>query len=343
MRPREVVFTAFELRKPERVPVALFGGGMFTMYNTGNSFKSLAEDAKGMADMIISFSKRSLSDIVYVGSGYNNFHAAALGGRIKYREIGAPDLEEPLIDTEADLDRLDLERLKTSPTVRAIWEATEMVSKAIGDEFVVTTTAWGPFTLGAQIFGVEKMMRGTFKTPELVKRVVDFAADLNIKFYTGLVEKGIIKMISLADPTASADLISRKQFENFALPYLQKFTSWARSKDVKVLVHICGNTSDRLDLFPKMGADCISIDHKVDIVKARSELSGKMCFAGNVNPVAVLNNGTPSEVEEASGRCIETAGLEGGFILMPGCDIPPTVPIKNVETFVNIARGWKLN
>lgn len=343
MTPKEVIFSAFELRKPERVPVALFGGGMFTMYNTGNSFKSLAEDAKGMADMIISFSKRSLSDIVYVGSGYNNFHAAALGGRIKYREIGAPDLEEPLVDTESDLKRLDLEKLKASPTVRAIWEATEMVSKAIGDEFVVTTTAWGPFTLGAQILGVEKMMRGAFKTPELVKRVVDFACDINIRFYTGLVERGLIEMISLADPTASADLISRKQFETFALPSLQRFTSWAKTKGVKVLVHICGNTSDRLDLFPKMGADCISIDHKVDISKAKSELSGKMCFAGNVNPVAVLNNGTPSDVEEASRKCIEIAGLEGGFILMPGCDIPPTVPIKNVETFVSIARGWKLN
>lgn len=342
MTPREVIFTTFELRKTERVPVALFGGGMFTMYNTGNSFKSLAEDAKGMADMIISFSKRSLSDVVYVGSGYNNFHAAALGGRIRYREIGAPDLEEPLVNTETDLDGLDLEKLKDSPTVRAIWEATEMVSRVIGEEFVVTATAWGPFTLGAQIFGVEKMMKGTFKNPDLVKRVVDFAADLNIKFYSGLVEGRIIKMISLADPAASGDLISRKQFENFALPYLQKVTSWARTKGIKVLVHICGNTSDRLDLFPKMGADCISLDHKVDIAKAKSELSGKICFAGNINPVGVLNNGTSSDVEEASRKCIEIAGLGGGFILMPGCDIPPTVPIKNVEAFVNIARGWKL-
>lgn len=343
MTPKEVIFTAFDFHKPPRIPVALFGGGMFTMYNTGNSFKSLAEDAKGMADMIISFSKRSFSDIVYVGSGYNNFHASALGGKIRYREIGAPDLEEPLVNTESDLDKLDLERLKDNATVSAIWEATEMVSRAIGDEFVVTATAWGPFTLGAQMFGVEKMMRGTFKSPELAKKIVGFAANLNIEFYSHLADKGIIKMICLADPTASGDLISRKQFENFALPYLQKVTSWAKIKGVKVLVHICGDTSDRLDLFPKMGADCISLDHKVDIARAKSELLGKICFAGNVNPVSVLNNGTPSEVEEMTRRCIETAGLEGGFVLMPGCDIPPTVPIKNVETFVNIAREWKLN
>lgn len=342
MTPKEIIFKAFELKKPERVPVALFGGGMFTMYNTGNSFKSLAEDAKGMADMIISFSKRSLSDVVYVGSGYNNFHASALGGRIRYREIGAPDLEEPLINSEGDLDRLDIEKLKENPTVKSIWEATEMVSNAIGDEFVVTATAWGPFTLGAQMFGVEKMMRGTFKMPELIKRVVNFAADLNIKFYSDLVEKGLIKVISLADPTASGDLISRKQFEVFALPYLQKFTAWAKGRGARVLVHICGDTSDRLDLFPEMGADCISLDHKVDLSKAKAELSGRICFAGNVNPVVVLNNGTVLDVEEVSKKCIVTAGLEGGFVLMPGCDIPPTVPVKNVETFVNVARGWKL-
>ena len=165
-------------------------------------------------------------------------------------------------------------------------------------------------------------MKATFKKPEFVKKVIDFATDVLIHLYEPLVKDGL-KVISLADPTASGDLISKKQFQVFALPYLKRFTDWARSHGAHTLVHICGDTTDRLELFPETGASCISLDHKVNIARAKEVLGGKMCFAGNVDPVKVMLQGTVAEVESECKRIIETAGLDGGFVLMPGCDIPP--------------------
>lgn len=342
MTSRDTIIKAFEGGKPDRVPVSLFGGGMWSIKAFGSSFKDLSRDAGRMSEMLVAMSAKLMCDIVYAGSGYNNFHASALGGRIKFREIGAPDLEEPIIAAAEDIQKLDLSGIDRDEVITTVRQALKDAKSRIGNEYLLTMTAWGPYTLAARMVGEEKMMKATFKKPDLVHKVTDFATDLLIHLYEPLVSDGTIDMLSIADPTASGDLISRKQFETYALPYLKKFTDWAKSKNAHTLVHICGNTTDRLDLFPMTGASCISLDHKTDIAKARELLHAKMCFAGNVDPVNIMLNGSVGDVESSCRRVIETAGTDGGFVLMPGCDIPPTVPYENIQKFIQTARDWKL-
>lgn len=341
MKPREIILKAFEGGKTERVPATLFGAGMWSIKTYGSTFQELSTDAAKMTDMMVSMSEKLLCDIVYAGSGYNNFHASALGGKIKFREMGAPDLEAHLIAAEEDLQKLDISGIEKNEVISVVKKALKMTKDKIGGEYVMTMTAWGPFTLGARLVGEEAMMKATFKKPAFVEKVVDFATDLLIRLYEPIVNDGTLDVISLADPTASGDLISKKQFEKFAVPYLKKFTDWAKSKNVHTLVHICGNTTDRLDLFPATGASCISLDHKTDIAKAKEMLHGKMCFGGNVDPVKIMLNGSVQEVEDSCKSVIQTAGLDGGFVLMPGCDIPPTVPYDNIRKFIQTAREWK--
>ncbi len=341
MTPRETILKAFEGGKADRVPATLFGAGMWSIKRYGASFQELSEDAVRMSDMLVAMSDVLLCDMVYAGSGYNNFHASAMGGSIKFREIGAPDLEAPLIATEEDLQKLDISRIDGDKVVETTRKATKLTNAKIGNNYAVTLTAWGPFTLAARLVGEETMMKATFKRPAFVEQVVDFATRLLIRLYEPLLEDGTLEVASLADPTASGDLISKKQFERFALPYLRKFTDWAKSKGAHTLLHICGNTTDRLDLFPATGASCISLDHKTDIVKAREVLHGKMCFGGNVDPVKIMLNGSVQDVEEACKGIIRAAGMDGGFVLMPGCDIPPTVPYENIQKLIQVAREWK--
>ena len=342
MTPRETILTAFEGGKPERVPVTLFGGGMWSIHNWRGSFADLALDAEKMTQMLVDMSDELQCDIVYAGSGYNNFHASALGGRIKYPKQGAPELEQPLIHTEKDLGRLNLADIDKDETINTVKEALRKTKARIGDKYIVTMTAWGPFTLGARLFGEELMMRATFKNPDLVKKILDFTTELLIHLYTPIVNDGTLEVISIADPTASGDMISKKLFERFVLPYLKTFIDWAKSNKTHTLLHICGDATDRLELFPLTGASCISVDHKTNIARAKEILYGKMCFAGNVVPVDVMWQGSVDLVENTCRQIIETAGTDGAFVLMPGCDIPPDVPYKNIAKFTQVAKEWRL-
>ncbi len=339
MEPREIVLEAFALREPERIPVTLFGGGVWTIFNSGNNFLSFKGQPKKYADVILETQRKLDSDIVYVGSGYNNFHAAALGGRIKVREVGAPDLEEPLVKRPEDLDALDIDGVDEDEVIAMVREATRIVAGKIGEQFVVTATAWGPFTLAAQLRGVEALMYGVYKSPEFVRRIVDFSASVISRFYAPLIDDGVIDVVSIADPTASGDLISKRHFEAFALPPLKKLIKDFKSKGVRVLLHICGNTMDKIESIGDTGADCFSLDRKVELSYAKERLRGRMCVAGNVDPIGVLNQGRPADVKAASEKCMRDAAAGGGYVLMPGCDIPPTVPYANIAAMIRTAKA----
>ncbi len=340
MNEKEKVFEAFRLGEPDKVPASLFGGGMWTLFTSGTDFESLIGHPREMARVNIETNRRMGLPIIYMGSGYKNSHIAALGAKMRFRGAGAPDLEEPLIAHADELEELDIDDLARDELVQTVWEATRTVASELGDEIVVAATAWGPFTLAAQIYGVENMMRSVIKRPEDARKVVEFATRLATRFYEPLLEEKVISMISIADMSSSGDLISRRHFAELALPSLQGLIADTKSKGAYTLLHVCGDTSDKLDLLAETGADCVSIDHKIDLGKAKDLFRGKTCLAGNVHPIDVLLRGTPADVEAASRDCLDKAASGGGFILMPGCDIPPNVPEENVRAFLRTAESW---
>lgn len=342
MKPKEIILKTLMGARTERVPATLVGGGMWSSYQYGTTLKELSTDPAKMSDMLVKTAVKLRSDIVYVGSGYPNLLVTALGGRIKFREIGAPDIEGPIVHDDKDLLKLDISRLHKDKIINTLYEAFMMTRSTIGDEYVVTMTAWGPFTLGARFTGEEEMMKAVFKRPAFANRVIEFAVELLKSFYEPLLREKLLDVILLGEPTASGDMISKKFFEQFVLPHLRKFNEWAKSKDVHTILHICGDTSDRIDLFPLTGASCVSLDHKVDIRKAKELLLGRMCFAGNIDPVKVLLHGTVEHVESECLRVISEAGTDGGFMLMPGCDIPPAVPYVNIRKFIEVACERRL-
>ena len=347
MKPKDCVLTAFENKKPERVPAIIYGGGVWTMKHTGNTFDGLIGKPKEMADMVIRVNEEIKSDMVYVGSGYNNVHLQPFGGTIKYRPVGAPDLEEPLMNEDDDLQRIrekypDIRAaLAGDPVIQTIWEAAQLVHERIGDDYLVSATAWGPFSLAAQIYGVEKMMQDCFRKPKLVADTIDLAAEINYYFYEPMIKNGSIQATAIADATASGDLISPRMFKKFALPGLKKFHAMIEKLNCGRFLHICGDTTKSLELFPESGAQCIAIDMKVDLAVAHEKIGDKMCIGGNSHPVFVLNNGTKEVIIANAKKCIQDAGLDGGYILLPGCDIPPGLPVENIHAYLSTGREWK--
>ncbi len=341
MNPKDALVTALNCGEPDTVPVALMGGGTWGASHFNTTLKHILSDEETMTGFLLKMAAEARSGIVYAGSGFPNLPAVALGTGIMFPEKGAVDLDHTIVSSEDELEQLDISRVDTDPYINTVRAAFRAAKAKIGDEYLVTMTAWGPFTLGARIVGEEAFVKMIYKKPEFLEKVLDFINELLIRIFTPLVEDGAIEMITIGDPTASGDLISKKQFETFALPHLRKFFDWTNSHDVLTILHICGDTTDRLELYPETGASCISLDHKTDIGKARETLAGKICFAGNIDPVHSLLHGSVEKVERDCLHILERAADGGGFILMPGCDIPPDVPLANIHTMIDTANNWK--
>jgi len=343
---KEIIGKVIKLERTPRLPVSLLSAGAWTL-NQGGLTLEQALDAgpQRIAETIAATNEKVGCDIVWPGSGYHNLAIRGIGGRIKFRVKGTPDVQEPVLGSDWAADRIDTKRVRADAGIGALVEAAGLLSKSIGGTTVVGTSQWAPFTLGGLAYGVEKLMRAIYKDKAAVHAVMEFSSELCFDYLEPFIDAGVA-MISLADPTASGDMISREQFIEFSFPYLKRVADRIRARGVWVIVHICGNTTNRLDRIPETGAQIMSVDYKVALSDARRILDGKIVFAGNLNPETIMQKETAEGVAAASrdaiGKALSQSGAAAGYILMPGCDIPPSVPIENVKTMVQTAHAYPL-
>jgi uroporphyrinogen decarboxylase len=286
--------------------------------------------------------RASGTDIIWGAPSAGNLLIKALGGSIKFRPEGPPDVTETILKNIADIKNIDTTLIQKGVLAK-IWEITGAVTEvAAKDDYPVAASMWGPITLAGLMYGAEPLMRDIRKNPAGVHQLLDFTTELYILCAKQYHKLGV-DIVSMGEPTASGDMISRDHFEEFVFPQLKKIYSALREMKLRGILHICGNITNRLDLAALSGAHLISIDYKVDITSARAALAGKTALGGNIDPVNVIRYGTEKIVAAAAHECIAKA-LEGegpvSFMLMPGCDIPPATPPENIRALADSARSY---
>jgi uroporphyrinogen decarboxylase len=331
----DAIREAFRRGAPATAPATLFGAGQWSVNQAGRTMREVATDPDLMTETVLAMQKKIPSPIVFVGSGFNNVLTGALGGRIRYPRMGSPEVVVPLVMESADeVDHCDLSELDRDPAVYTIREAARRVHEAFGHSAIVAVTQWGPFTTAGQMYGLDGFLRATITHPETIHKMTEFAVRALKQYYQPLLEQHVIGLISLADHSASSDMISRKAFAKFCLPPLMDFIDWARRDyHVDTWLHICGNTADKWDLMIDTGAACLSLDQKVDLGMAKQVCKGRACIAGNVDPVHTMDQGGIDDVLAASKHCLQAAGPDG-FILTTGCEMTPTTPLGNVQAMM---------
>ncbi len=160
MTPREMILRLLKRGKPERVPVTLFGGGMWSIKDYGSTFEELRKNADKMADMCVTEAEQDQERCRLCGLRIQQLPCVVprqdFGVGIKYREIGAPDLTIHFVKSEEDIEKLRHRRMSIKdPVIKTVMEATRRVKEKIGKKYLVTMTCWGPFTLAARFVGEE--------------------------------------------------------------------------------------------------------------------------------------------------------------------------------------------
>ncbi|WP_094603493.1 Uroporphyrinogen decarboxylase [Sporomusa silvacetica DSM 10669] len=319
-----------------QIPAALLSGGTWAFRQKGLNLQEVLEKPELGAAAIIAINQVIRSDIVWPGSGYHNLLVHIFGGKIKFRPQGNIDVIEPAFAQIAEADRIDLSQIDNHEWIRALRLIISQVNEQIGNEFLIGTSSWGPFTLAGQFYGVEKLMSGLYKDKAGIHALLEVMTAVCIAYLAPAIDSGA-RILSIAEPTASGDLISLTHFEEFVAPYIKKVNDELKKREAYTTLHICGNIRDRVHLAPQLNVDVLSVDYKVDLSLAQKNLAGKIALAGNVNPV-LLKDGTVDEIIRAAKQSIQQAGRGANYILMPGCDIPPSVPLANIVAFLGVGR-----
>ena len=162
---------------------------------------------------------------------------------------------------------------------------------------------------------IEKMLR------QLMPATIAF---INAQFRAGA------DIVVLADH-ATGNLIGPYHYEEHLLPIHQEITAQVGGP---LILHVCGNCSDRLELFAQSGVDGYHFEWQVDSRDAVDRIGKEISLVGNINNLQVLLQGTLEDVFKQARYAIE-AGVN---IIAPECAIPLTTPLENLRAIVEAAR-----
>jgi uroporphyrinogen decarboxylase len=274
----------------------------------------------------------------------------AFGGQIKWptgEYEQAPLYIRFPVESEDDALRLQLPRdLKTAGPNPLYMQFSKLIRKFIGGPI------WARFSSSLEavnaLCGMDRLSRWLVKKPELVHRLLQLATDYSVELVRYLADTfGPEHIIGFTgSPVSSNQVISPKYFETFVLPYQKKLHDKILAMGIKhIFCHICGEQNLNLPYWvqiPMGDPGIVTFGHEVDLTTAIKYFGDKCIIAGNIEP-AIIQNGTHEKVYELAIEAIEKAKYAPlGFILMPGCGLPPYSPPYNVFMMKKATNefGW---
>lgn len=264
----------------------------------------------------------------------------ALGSKLRIADDSPPSVIEPLIqDYATDLARLRLPNPYKDGRLPKLLTIISRLKELCDGRVPVLGYCQAPFRNAAMLRGLEKVLRDTRKAPDSLRDLLEISLTGLIHWGISVAEAGA-DIICISDPTVSRDVMSRDMWLSFGFPYLKRLTDALKKTGCPLMLHVCGDTSDRLDTFVEAGFDVLNLDTKVDFEFARKQVGNNVCLMGNVCPITTLLYGTPTDVERESKKVMQQAGLHGKFILSSGCFLSPDTPGNNIHAMVNAAKTF---
>lgn len=202
---------------------------------------------------------------------------------------------------------------------------------------------FSPFSQLVELLGPAEAMLALADEPEKVKACLGRLSEGAGVLGSMLLDAGADAVL-ISSAYAGAGFISRRHYEEFALPFEKRVIDAIRTvaPDAIVYTHTCGAIGDRLELMERSGTNGIdTLDPPplgtVDLADARRQLSARTFIKGNLDAVNTVLRGTPDDCYRAAKERIAIAGPRA-YILSTACSAAPHTPPENIAAIVRAAK-----
>jgi uroporphyrinogen decarboxylase len=339
MTNQERIGALFSYEKPDRVPI--FGmGNAFSMINCGYSLTELQTDPQKFWNAHRWTCEQYRWEPFLATPAHTVMGSWDFGAKMKMPDspyATSIAVDTPPVSTEEDVWNLAIPDSRTAGAIPKRMEFSRLADQA---GWPIVFHSRSPFTMAANICGVEQFARWLLRQPELCERLMDLALNhafnaLEYWIDTFGAENIVYYMSS---PTEANQLFSPKHIQAYALPYHKAFHTRLRARGVRKFVfHICGEQNLNLPMLGEFAStedgwphpSVLSFGHEVELRDAARHFPDDIIM-GTVEP-ALIQTGSPQQVYEQCRTYIsEGKKTHGGFVLAPGCGLPPKSAPYNV-------------
>ncbi len=193
----------------------------------------------------------------------------------------------------------------------------------------------GPFTLALHLKGTSIFME-MYDKPEEVRELLSFCTSTAKRMARLYIEAGC-DVIASVEPMASQ--ISSRAFSEFIVPGATELFEEIRRLKAFSSFFVCGHAQRNVEVMCQCQPDNVSVDENIplDFVKEVSQRYA-ISFGGNLQLTVMLLMGCQDDVRRHAIETIELGG-DTGYILAPGCDLPPGVPPENLRVVAEVVHG----
>lgn len=252
--------------------------------------------------------------------------SADLGASVEFPEDDLPRPVRPLFADRQDFEGYRLPDPLIGVRMGDAVEGCRLFREKVGGEIPVMGWVEGALAQANILVGDQTLLYGLYDRPDWICDLLEVCTEVEIAFAEAQVRAGA-DIIGLGDAIAS--LVSPAMYRQFALPYEQRIFRAVHDLGAIGRLHICGNTTRILGDMVESGADIIDLDWMVDLRQAVRIVGNRAGLCGNFDPVAVMLQGTPGQVEESVRYCLENGGRR--YFSAAGCEIPEGTPHANLQ------------
>ncbi len=333
--PKERVLKQLAGEEIDRVP-CYSGMGNVTvagLEQLGYKFAMVHGDAEMMANLAATSYKLYGYECAVVPFDFC-VEAEALGCVMNAYENVAhllyPTIKEKAIEDEEMLDKFPIpDDLANAGRVPVVVEAIKRLKGEFGDEVPIGTYFLGPFTLGGQVYDLDKMLKYAFKKQDLISAMLDRLADVLIRVAKIYQDAGA-DYITVREMGSGTDLLSPRLWKALIKPHLVKIFEALKEMGIPNNLHICGETNMIIKDMNECGADSMSVELKNDVAKSREDIGTEPLIFGNLDAYKLLVVDPAEAVEGAVINALD----QGVDAIWPGCDIWPEAKPENVKALV---------
>lgn len=211
-------------------------------------------------------------------------------------------------------------------SVRVVLDALEILRRRVGGHVAIVGKVMGPWTLSYHMAGTQNFLLNLgMEEKDKVVRMLEQLMPVTIAYAKAQFQAGADAVV-VADH-ATGNLVGPYHYKEYLLPIHKIITAEVGGP---LILHVCGNCSDRLELFADTGFDAYHFEWQVDAEEAVKRVGDRISLIGNVNNPRVLLQGTPEDVYKQARYAIE-AGVN---IIGPECALPLTTPLENLKAIV---------
>ena len=209
-------------------------------------------------------------------------------------------------------------------------EAIRLLKVDVGREIAIGAWVPGPFTLLSLLVETGALYMSMRRSVERFHGALYFLTQILSAVGNAYHEAGA-DFLTIHEMGGSPGALGPKLFESIVLPHLQALTS---ALPGPVVLSACGRTNGTMKLLATSGADALSIDQTNNLAASRAEVSD-MLLLGNLDPVGLISQGTPSQITEAVAGVVRS----GADAVWPGCDLYPQTPLENLRALVDASKS----